>query len=107
MAGVSAGLDDGDVHAATPHVLDREVREPRTYAAPLMARIDADDLDHAHPFVECIERNGNETNWESVRDGHKDVTVVARTARSDGLSLVRLPVWMQAEKDVLAEDVPH
>src|SRR5688572_10359126 len=41
--------------ATASHVLSRELGKSRADAAPLIARIDADDVDRAHPFVECVQ----------------------------------------------------
>jgi hypothetical protein len=105
-AGVATGLDHGDVHSLASHVVDRNLSEPRADTAPLLG-IDADDVDHGHAFVEGIQRDGDETDRASVRDGDEDVSVTAHTARSHGRSLVRLPVRVQAEKYVIAENVSH
>ena len=107
VAGVAAGFDHGDVHSATPHVFSRKLREPQADAAPLIVRIDADDVDDAHPLMECVQCDGHETDRASVGNRHEDVTFIIRTARSDGFRLVRLPVRMQAEKDVVTQDIPH
>ena len=107
MAGVAAGLDHGDVHSLASQVVDRNLSEPRADTAPLILRVDADDVDDAHPFVEGVQPDGDETDRAAVHDGHEDVSVTARTTRSHGRSLIRHPVRVQAEKDVIAENVSH
>ena len=57
--------------------------------------------------MERIQCDGHETDRASVGNGHKDRAFIIRAARPDGLSLVRPPVWMQAKKDVVTEDIPQ
>jgi hypothetical protein len=73
----------------------------------LIVRIDADDVDDAHPFVECVQRDGDEADGASARHGHEDISFIVRTGRSDGVSLVCFPVWMKAKEDVVAQDILH
>ena len=40
-------------------------------------------------------------------DCYEDVTVIIRTARSNSLLLIDFPVRVEAEKDVVAHDVPY
>ena len=104
---VTAGLDHGNVHAATPHVLRRKLREPPAYAAPLIVRVDADDVDDTHSLVERVQRDGNKSNRASAGNGDEDVAVGVRTARPDDFRLVRSPVWVQADEDVITQDIAH
>ena len=66
-----------------------------------MVRIDADDFDHAHPLMELVQRDGYKTDWAPAGDCHEDVTCIICTARSDSVFLVSLPVWMEAQEDVV------
>src|ERR1051325_6266409 len=54
VAGIAAGLDDHDVHATPLHVLGGVLREPGADPTSLVIGVDADDLDHAHAFVERV-----------------------------------------------------
>src|SRR5688500_18377144 len=104
MARVAPGLDHGDVHSLASHVLDRSLGEPRADTAPLVLGVDADDVDNAHPFMEGVKCDGDETHRAFVCDGDEDVSVSARTTRAHRRSLVRFPVGVQAEKYVIAEN---
>ena len=105
MTGVTARLDDGDVHARPPHMLRCVLSESRADPATLKVGIDADDVDDTHPLVEHVQRDGDEADRACVRDGDEDVTVGIGTARSDRVGLIRPPVGMKAKKDVVAQDV--
>ena len=74
--------------------------------ATLIIRIDANDVDDAHPLMERVQSDGHETDVAPAAYRHKDVTCLIPTARSDSLLLVCLPVWVEAEKNVLAQDTP-
>ena len=65
---IAARLDDQDVHATPLHVLDGVLSEPGTDAAPLVVGVDADDLDHAHAFVERVQRDFDEPARLPVRE---------------------------------------
>ena len=80
MTGVAAGLDHSDVHSAAPHVLGREPRQAGADAATLIVGIDADDVDHAHPLMECVQSDGNETDGAPVGDCYEDVAFAIRAA---------------------------
>jgi hypothetical protein len=56
--------------------------------------------------MECVQCDGHETDWAAVGNGDKDHAFIIRAARPDGLGLVRPPVWMQAKKDVVTQDIP-
>ena len=68
-------------HSTASHVLGRELREPRADAAPLIVGIDADDVDDAHPLMECVQCDGHETDRASVGNGHEDVPFIIRARR--------------------------
>ena len=106
-AGVTAGLDDGDVHAAAAHVLDRHLGQPQARAAPLMFGIDGDHVDHAHALVEGVERDSDEAHGPAGRNGDEGVVIRVRTTRSDRLGLTGPPVRMQPQEDRVPEDVAH
>lgn len=57
--------------------------------------------------MERIQGDGNETDGAPIGDCHENVTLVMGTARSDSSFLVCLPVWMETEKDVVTQDIPH
>jgi hypothetical protein len=57
--------------------------------------------------MECVQCDGHETDRAAVDNGHKDRAFIIRAARPDGLSLVRLPIWMEAEKDLVTQNIPH
>ena len=57
--------------------------------------------------MERVQCDGHETDRAPVGNGHKDRAFIIRAARSDGLSLVGPPVWMQAKKDVVTQDIPQ
>ncbi len=61
-------------------------------------------VDHAHAFVEGVQRDGGEPDRPSVGDRHEDVALLAQAARPDRLGLVGAPVGVQAEEDLIAED---
>jgi hypothetical protein len=103
VAGIAAGLDHGDVHSLASNVVDRDLSEPGADTAPLILGIDADDVDHAHAFVEGVQRDGDETDRPSVGDRHEDVALFAQAARPDRLGLVSAPVGVQAEEDLVGK----
>jgi hypothetical protein len=57
--------------------------------------------------VERVQCDGHETDRASVGDCYEDVTFIVCAACCDSLLLIRFPVWVQAEKDVVAHDLPH
>src|SRR6188472_3176476 len=95
VARVAARLDNGDVHPMAPHVLRRELRQLRADPPPLIVGVDADDLDDAHPLMERIQGNADETNRASKGDGNEDIKLGIRTTRTDSLCLTRSPVRME------------
>ena len=107
VSGVAAGLHHGDVHATAAHVLGGELCELRADATPLIVRIDADDVDHAHPLVEGVHADGNETNRLAVRHGDEHIPFLIGAHGSDLVSLACLPVRVQALVDVVAQDLPQ
>jgi hypothetical protein len=52
MSRVAAGSTTAMSMPAAAHVVSGELRHPRADATPLKVRIDPDDVDHAHPFME-------------------------------------------------------
>lgn len=73
MARVAAGLHDGDIHATTAHVFSRESGETRADPASLIVRIDADDVDHAHSFMERVQGNRDEPDRPPICQGDEHV----------------------------------
>ena len=51
--------------------------------------------------MESVESDGYKTDRAPTGNCHEDVTFIACTARSDSVFLVRLPVWMEAQEDVI------
>src|SRR5512133_485968 len=103
VAGIAAGFDDHYVHARPLHVLGGVLREPGTDPAPLVVGVDADDLDHAHAFVERVQRDCGEPDRLTGGERHENVALLAQTARLHRLGLVGAPVGVQAEEDLIAE----
>src|SRR6059058_2668796 len=88
-------------------MLGRAVHELPRDAAPLIERINGDDVDDTHSLVERVECDGGEPHRAAVSDRNEDVPVIARTTRAYGLRLNRLPVRLvEAREDCLAEDMP-
>lgn len=63
-------------------MIDCEDCETVTDTAPLIVRIDADDVDDAHPIVERIQRDRHEADRSSISHGYEYVVFLARAARS-------------------------
>jgi len=57
---------------------------------------------HAHPLVKGVQGNRDESGRPAVRHGDEHVPFLVRAGGSHRVSLVFLPVWVQAEEDVVA-----
>jgi hypothetical protein len=57
--------------------------------------------------MERVQCDGHETDGAPAGDCYEDVTFIVGTARSNSLLLIRFPVWVEAEKDVVAHDLPY
>ena len=75
--------------------------------APLVVGVDPDDVDHAHAFVERIQRDCRRTRLAFPRP------TATKTSRSslrqldpDRLGLTGAPVRVQAEEDLVPENLP-
>src|SRR5215204_405211 len=107
VAGIAAGLDDRDVHAAAQHVLGAVFGESGADSASLVVGVDTDDVDPAHAFVKGIQRDRGEPDRPSVGERHEDVSLLAQTARPDRLGLAGAPIGMQTEEDRVPKNFPN
>jgi hypothetical protein len=57
--------------------------------------------------VERVQCDNHKPNRVPAGNSHEDVAFPVRTARPNGLRLTRLPVWVQAEKDLITQYIPH
>ena len=70
--------------------------------AKLIVRIDADDVDRAHPFMECVQGDRDEADRTAVRYRDEHIPFIVRAGRSHRVSLIFPPVWMQPQEDAVA-----
>jgi hypothetical protein len=72
--------------------------------APLIRRIDADDVDDAHPLVERVECNRSEPDGPAIDDGDEDIAIVADAGRPHGFGLNGTPIRIvEASEDGVAQ----
>ena len=68
----------------------------------MIVGVDADDVDQAHPLMKGVQGDRDESDRPSVRHRDEHVPLLVRAGGSDRVSLVFLPVCVQAEEDVVA-----
>ena len=68
----------------------------------MIVRVDADDVDRAHPLMECVQGDRDETDRTTVRDRNEHIAFITPAGRSHRVSLIFPPVRMQAQEDGVA-----